>query len=669
MRYDVVFFSLLFSSFFSLYADLRAEQLVFDFESGNLGKEGWKIVEGDNTRPIGSRDTEFHTGKKYAKQGSFYLTTLESAVSDRPTDDVVCVLESPVFVLDGDEATLAVGGGARQGTCVRLCPVAGDGKVGPSVREARGDNSQELRETVWQTGDLQGQPFVLQVVDDETGAWGHIRMDDFRTEGEIDSGKTAVRDTYITSVVQAERDAEQARFDAAKRNPLLVAQPILYTTRTQYQPDHHNTETLFQTGEINTEKFEGGSSLRVWNPADGSVRILLEVPNGIVRDPCLSFDAKKLLLSIRRDIKDDYHIYEYALEERTTGSGERDKHREPLVLKSDTDLVGTPLTQITFLPGVSDIDPLYLPNGQIVFSATREPKFCMCNRHIMCNLYKMEADGANIRQIGKSTLFEGHATLTPDGRILYDRWEYVDRNFGDAQGVWITTPEGFNHAIFWGNNTASPGGVIDARIVPGSDSIFISTFSSCHDRPWGAIALVDRRLGIDGKQAVLQTWPASAIELVDVGGYDTFQRVRPKMEDPFPLSAEWFLASGTTGADERMGIYLLGRDGTMALVFNDPDVPGCYDPTPLAQTVPPPIIAQETDYASLDGVFYVSNVYEGFGMDKVAKGSAKYLRVVESPEKRTWTPGSWDNGTGTQAPGMAWKDFNNKRVLGTVPIE
>jgi hypothetical protein len=47
----------------------------------------------------------------------------------------------------------------------------------------------------------------------------------------------------------------------------------------------------------------------------------------------------------------------------------------------------------------------------------------------------------------------------------------------------------------------------------------------------------------------------------------------------------------------------------------------------------------------------------------------KHLRVVESPEKRFWTQPAWDGGTGQQAPGMNWDDFNNKRILGTVPVE
>jgi hypothetical protein len=61
---------------------------------------------------------------------------------------------------------------------------------------------------------------------------------------------------------------------------------------------------------------------------------------------------------------------------------------------------------------------------------------------------------------------EGHGALMPDGQILYDRWEYVDRNFGDAQGLWTVHPDGTNHAVYWGNNTPAPGGVIDARPIP-----------------------------------------------------------------------------------------------------------------------------------------------------------------------------------------------------------
>ena len=206
-------------------------------------------------------------------------------------------------------------------------------------------------------------------------------------------------------------------------------------------------------------KFRGGRHLKVIDLATGRIRTILDSPSGVVRDLEVSFDGQKILFSMRSNRADDYHLCEI----RADGSG---------------------LRQLTFGAGLSDIDPIYLPDGRICFTSTREPKYCMCNRHIMGNLHTMDADGSNLQQIGHNTLHEGHASLLPDGRILYDRWEYVDRNFGDAQGVWTVNPDGTNHVIYWKNNTNSPGAVLDARAIPGTER-FICVFGSCHDRPWG----------------------------------------------------------------------------------------------------------------------------------------------------------------------------------------
>ena len=54
-------------------------------------------------------------------------------------------------------------------------------------------------------------------------------------------------------------------------------------------------------------------------------------------------------------------------------------------------------------------------------------------------------------------------------------------------------------------------------------------------------------------------------------------------------------------------------------------------------------------------------------MKGVAKGTIKALRVVESPEKRIYLPQrSWFSDV---APAMNWHSFENKRILGTVPVE
>ena len=419
--------------------------------------------------------------------------------------------------------------------------------------------------------------------------------------------------------------------------------PILYVSRKQWPGDHHNTANMFQTDEINTGKYRSRGYLKTVDFArDGEVKTILDPGRTVTpRDPEISFDGTEIVFSMRKSVKEDYHIYTVNVD-------------------------GTGLKQLTSAPGVFDIDPLYLADGDIAFTSSREPKYCMCNRHIMGNLFRMEPDGANIHQIGKSTLFEGHGSLMPDGRILYYRWEYVDRNFGDAQGLWVVNPDGTNHAVYWANNMGSPGAILDARIIPGTRKA-VCTFSSCHDRPWGAMAIIDRRKGIDDRKAVLRIWPASAMKHVNPrAGFDSFQKVKPKYEDPYPLSDKHFLVSRTIGKGEMMGMYLLDTFGNEILLHTDEL--GCFDPMPVAPRPVPDVKPVMRDFKNDVGTFYVQDVYIGTHMRGVERGSIKHLRVVESPEKRNWTPMAW-GGQGVHCPGMNWHNFVNKRILGTVPVE
>ncbi|MCF7847621.1 MAG: hypothetical protein K9M45_02130, partial [Kiritimatiellales bacterium] len=147
-------------------------------------------------------------------------------------------------------------------------------------------------------------------------------------------------------------ELEKLQREALAANPLVSDQPILFVARKQYKKDHHNTATLFQTGEINTKSYEPGGVLKMLDISKGwkTSTIFDPGPTGLVRDPELSFDGKRIVFSMRRSIDDDYHIYEINLD-------------------------GTGLKQLTSAKGIADIDPLYLPNGDIVFSSSSEPKF------------------------------------------------------------------------------------------------------------------------------------------------------------------------------------------------------------------------------------------------------------------------------------------------------
>ena len=433
-----------------------------------------------------------------------------------------------------------------------------------------------------------------------------------------------------------------------KAKHILKGKQILFIEREQYAPDHHNTATLFQCGEINEANFAPGGAMRIYDVDSGNIRTLIETETGVVRDPELSFDGKKILFSMRKNPQDFYHLYEINVD----GSG---------------------LKQLTFASGVSDIDPIYLPDGDIIFTSTRQPKYCMCNRHIMGNLFRMEADGANITQIGVSTLFEGHSSLLHDGRVLYTRWEYVDRNFGDAQGLWVVNPDGTKHAIYYGNNTASPGAVLDGRQIPNTDWV-ICVFSSCHERPWGALAIIDRKKGVDNADALVDIWPKEMAKYVGNGDLDTFKSSEYFYEDPYPIDENNYLVSRTIWIkrvkgklfDAKSGIYLIGRDGTEEILLEGQE--SLFDPMIIAARPKPNVIPTMRNFTDKEGQFYVENVYEGTHMEGVKPGSVKYLRVVESPEKRTWTERGW-SGEGEQAPGMNWHSFENKQILGEVEVE
>ena len=451
---------------------------------------------------------------------------------------------------------------------------------------------------------------------------------------------------------------------AAPLHPVLLRHKVVYVMRQQYAPDHHNTGTDYTLGEVSAGRVRLGAVLRTIDfGAGGKTATLLEMPQGLIRDLEVSYDGTRLLFAMRRSGAENFHLFEM----NADGSG---------------------LRQLTFRADAADMDPAYLPDGRIVFSSTRDAKYCGCNQHIQANLFAMSADGTNIRQLGRNTLYESRPSVLPDGRILYDRWEYVDRHFGPSFGLWTMMPDGRTPVLYYGNNAWSPGAIFDARALPKADGGFyaervVCTFGSCHDRPWGAIVILDRRRGLDGVEPVLKSWPGDlaprlsnrtdygdgrALRNAMVGQIDSFVSLPIKYEDPYPLDEGRFLCSRMVEAGkEQTGIFLLDAgDGSETLLHTDG--PGCFDPQPLRPRPRPPVIPEQVEPAAKTGTFYVTDIYKGTGMERVPRGSIKTLRVVEAPAKRYWTGPLWEADT-LQRPAMNYNCTSSKRILGDVPVE
>ncbi|MGQ9731403.1 MAG: GH116 family glycosyl-hydrolase [Candidatus Zipacnadales bacterium] len=180
-------------------------EIVFDFETGDL--QGWTVVEGEFAQVISDR-MYFHNtpAVPYNKQGTYFLSTLEMP-DGSPNDSQVGIVVSPVFTLSGPTVTLLVGGGAHGNTYVALC-----NETGEELRRASGANREEMQRVEWDVRDLVGSQVFVKIVDHNTGSWGHVTLDDFRAQGEIDLEATqqlvarfAVIEAQRLAVIEARR--------------------------------------------------------------------------------------------------------------------------------------------------------------------------------------------------------------------------------------------------------------------------------------------------------------------------------------------------------------------------------------------------------------------------------------------------------------------------------
>ncbi len=459
---------------------------------------------------------------------------------------------------------------------------------------------------------------------------------------------------------------------------VLGKTPILFTV---HAPDRNGTHT-YVTPRMYGEM---GSTLKVLDTSSGKTRVLLSAPNGIIRRPCVHFDGKRIVLAMCKKSAEPFHIYEIEIDPATLFTEEGEC--EP--------------KQLTFSPEVYDVDPIYLPDGKIAFCSTRDIKYVPCAGERVPQIFRMDGDGANIHQITRSTTHENEISLMPDGRILYSRWDYVDRNFGDGHGFWVTNPDGMNQAVLWGNNTTHPSSGWTSRMMPGGRILCI--LGTHHGSLGGAMAILDTRRTIDGRQSIVRTWPENAVERFEFssetlpgnkvsrsqkltgiwpkeaqvlvpkdhnywlyGWTDALKSVRPWYNTPFPLSDTHFLFVVAPDRGSPAVLCLGDIDGNEVVLHEES--PGCYDPMPLAPRPKPVSIASTRDFQNNDGHFYIQNVYEGTHMENVEPGSIKYVRVVQALDKRGRSGGRW-SGLGAQTPVVNWTDFLPKQILGTVPVE
>lgn len=165
MKFFIPIFVLSLCAVSCAYAN--EDKLFCDFESNDYG--AWK-TEGDAFGPGPAQGTLPGQMNVSGYEGKGLVNSFYGG------DGTVGKLTSPEFKIESKYISFLLGGGGHKGTHVDLIV---DGKV---VRIARGPNvhdggSEELDWFSWDVADLIGQKARIEVIDQETGGWGHINID------------------------------------------------------------------------------------------------------------------------------------------------------------------------------------------------------------------------------------------------------------------------------------------------------------------------------------------------------------------------------------------------------------------------------------------------------------------------------------------------------------
>jgi hypothetical protein len=444
----------------------------------------------------------------------------------------------------------------------------------------------------------------------------------------------------------------------ALRDPEITGQPLVFMTRNRFicQMLHEYMGYFYDYGDV-----AGGGIHVLERPGfSQKTRDLIQgrLPKGNFTTLALSHDAKTIYFAFaeRSEKKPDFR------------SPER-KSFHLFSMAPD----GSNLHQLT--SGVEDdFDPCPLPDGGVAFMSSRRGGFARCNNAwepcASYTLHRMDADGKNIRTLSMHETSEWHPSVMNDGRLVYIRWDYVDRSAANFHGLWISNPDGTAVASLFGNYTMRINACYQPRAIPGSDKLLFVA-GAHHADVGGSLVMLDpRRVHYD---------PENGEDLLD-----SIETLTPEVcfpesagwpksyfHSPWPLSETCMLVSfsfdplpGMSSGenhDTRTGLYYFDRFGNLELLHRSDSISSMY-PIPLKARTRPQVLASAVNPdLGAQGEFLLSDVRRS--LFPMPEGRAiQELRVFQVLPK---------GGSHTaNDPRIGHANAESARMLlGTVPVE
>jgi mono/diheme cytochrome c family protein len=336
---------------------------------------------------------------------------------------------------------------------------------------------------------------------------------------------------------------------------------------------------------------------------------------------------------------------------------------------------GTGLRQLTDGEW-SDLNPCYLPDGDIAFESERCAFEINCNEmdkdEPTTNLFAMRPGGSDIRRLAVTKDGDWYPRVLHDGSIVYSHWEYHERSLAYMHPLWSVLPDGTGADAFAKQHFDFPVTLTAPRPIPGSPKV-MAVGTGHHTLAAGPLVIVDRSVGPNDPACLTRitgpdVWP-------EYGGLAPGPN-RPGWHlppgegwymDPYPLSETVYLASYCDGPmqDERgYGLYLVDVYGGKELLYRDPAISSVM-PVPIRPRPRPPVLPSVRAPGKDDATCVVTNVTEG--VPELQPGEVKRLRVAEV------VPWAYSNDIGgrryepdAKSMGVTWTPI---RILGTVPVQ
>ncbi|MCY3023162.1 MAG: hypothetical protein NTW87_29650 [Planctomycetota bacterium] len=447
-----------------------------------------------------------------------------------------------------------------------------------------------------------------------------------RTAGQASSGTQAV--------LKAGEELPRLRHAAlVEDNPLLDFGKLLFIKRKTYQSSHYYTDY------IDGCKFYGGNICALDLKTRSVTDLVPQLKDGIFGRFDLSYDAKRVVFDCKVAPGKGFRIFEVGIDGQGLRQLTFDAPDEQELVKKYRN-VRTP-TGIPYDTGTDDMHPCYLPTGDIVFVTTR------CQKGILCDgpdvltstvLYRMDKDGRTMRPLSFNSVSEATPSITQDGRILYTRWEYVDKGGSACKCIWAMNPDGTRSVEIYANNIAHPVTFIDCRDIPGEPNTYVVVGAPHMPLGVGAIIRLDTRYSLRTTEPMTSLTPE--IFCPDEHGYQHLRNGKwvhdlegPLFREPYPLSRKYFLV--TYNPDKPWnevagyGLYLLDEFGNRELIYKDAEY-SCWEPYPLRPRPLPTLIppaSEEGKAVEQIGTLLLQDVY--VGLTGIQRGRVKYLRVME----------------------------------------